>query len=133
MFHGVTDSTARLEYANQSGALNESYSDIFGAIIANLDDPNVDSWNWNIGEGMNAGGKPFRNMQDPALFGQPANMKSFRKLPNTARGDWGGVHVNSGIHTKCACLMLTARDGTGARVLTPADVPCTFIVALNHQ
>ena len=41
MFHGVTDHTARLEYACQSGALNESYSDIFGIIVANLgeDDP----------------------------------------------------------------------------------------------
>jgi Zn-dependent metalloprotease len=133
MFHGVTDSTARLEYANQSGALNESYSDIFGAIIANLDKPNVDSWNWNIGEGMNVGGKPFRNMQDPARFGQPANMKSFRKLPNTARGDWGGVHVNSGIHNKCAFLMLTARDGAGAPVLTPPDVAAIFYLSLTQQ
>ena len=36
MFHGVTDMTSRLEYALQSGALNESYSDIFGVIIANF-------------------------------------------------------------------------------------------------
>jgi Zn-dependent metalloprotease len=36
MFHGVTDHTSRLEYAFQPGALNESYSDIFGTIVANL-------------------------------------------------------------------------------------------------
>jgi Zn-dependent metalloprotease len=133
MFHGVTDMTARLEYANQSGALNESYSDIFGTIIANFDNPNVDTWNWNVGEGMNVGGKPFRNMKDPTLFGQPAHMKNFRKLPNTRKGDWGGVHVNSGIHNKCAFLVLTARNAAGTFALTPREVAAVFYVGLTQQ
>lgn len=133
MFHGVTDSTARLEYANQSGALNESYSDIFGITIANFDNPNVDSWNWNVGEGMNTGGQPFRNMKDPTLFGQPADMKNFRRLPNTDRGDWGGVHINSGIHNKCAFLMLTSKNGAGAFVLSPQQVAAVFYLALTQQ
>jgi Zn-dependent metalloprotease len=133
MFHGVTDSTARLEYANQSGALNESYSDIFGTIIANLDNPDVGSWDWDVGEGMDTGGKPFRNMQDPTLFDQPAHMKDFRDLPNTQRGDWGGVHINSGIHNKCAFLILTAKDDSGAFVLTPQEVAAVFYVSLTQQ
>ena len=133
MFHGVTDRTARLEYANQSGALNESYSDIFGTIIANLDTPDVGAWNWNVGEGMDAGGKPFRNMQDPTKFGQPAQMKDFKKLPNTDRGDWGGVHVNSGIHNRCAYLILTAKDATGAYALTPREVAAVFYVSLTQH
>jgi Zn-dependent metalloprotease len=133
MFHGVTDSTARLEYANQPGALNESYSDIFGTIIANLDNPNVDTWNWNIGEGMNVDGKPFRNMKDPTLFRQPAHMRDFRKLPNTQKGDWGGVHINSGIHNKCAFLILTAKDAAGAFVLTPRQVAAIFYLSLTQQ
>ena len=49
MFHGVTDHTARLEYVTQSGALNESYSDIFGTIIANYRKP-IGRWQWNIGD-----------------------------------------------------------------------------------
>ena len=133
MFHGVTDSTSRLEYANQPGALNESYSDIFGIIIANFDNPNVDSWNWNVGEGMSTGGRPFRNMKDPTLFGQPAVMKNFQTLPNTERGDWGGVHINSGIHNKAAFLMLTAKDAAGAFVLTPQQVAAFFYLALTQQ
>jgi Zn-dependent metalloprotease len=133
MFHGVTDHTARLEYANQPGALNESYSDIFGTIIANLDNPDVGSWNWNIGEGMSRGGKPFRNMADPTLYGQPAHMKNFRKLSNDEKGDWGGVHINSGIHNKCAYLMLTAKDRSGAFVLTPQQVAAVFYVSLTQQ
>src|SRR5262249_7098223 len=54
MFHGVTSSTARLEYVTQSGALNESYSDIFGVIIANFDNLDIPNWNWKIGEGLSA-------------------------------------------------------------------------------
>jgi len=133
MFHGVTDKTARLEYANQSGALNESYSDIFGVIMANLDTPGVDAWNWNIGEGMDVGGKPFRNMKDPTLLDQPAHMRNFRRLPNTENGDWGGVHINSGIHNKCAFLMLTAKDSRGAFVLTPQQVAAVFYVSLTQH
>jgi Zn-dependent metalloprotease len=133
MFHGVTDSTARLEYANQSGALNESYSDIFGTIIANLGNPAVDSWNWNVGEGMDVGGKPFRNMKDPTLFGQPDHMKNFRRLPDTAEGDWGGVHINSGIHNKCAFLILTSKDSAGVPVFTPQQVAAVFYVNLTQQ
>jgi len=133
MFHGVTDSTARLEYANQSGALNESYSDIFGTIIANLSNPDVGSWDWDVGEGMAPGGKPFRSMQDPTLFDQPDNMKNFRNLPNNQGGDWGGVHINSGIHNKCAFLILTAKDDSGAFVLTPQEVAAVFYVSLTQQ
>jgi Zn-dependent metalloprotease len=133
MFHGVTDSTARLEYANQSGALNESYSDIFGTIITNLSNPNVDTWNWNLAEGMDVGGKPFRNMKDPAKFGQPDHMKKFRKLRNTEQEDWGGVHINSGIHNKCAFLILTAKDAAGAPVFTPQQVAGIFYITLTQQ
>jgi Zn-dependent metalloprotease len=133
MFHGVTDSTARLEYANQSGALNESYSDIFGTIIANFDNPDVGSWNWNVGEGMAPGGKPFRSMQNPTKFGQPAHMKNFRKLPNTEDGDWGGVHTNSGIHNKAAFLVLTSKDGAGKFVFAPKEVAALFYVCLTQH
>jgi len=132
MFHGVTDSTARLEYANQSGALNESYSDIFGTIIANFDNPDIGSWNWNVGEGLD-GGKPFRSMEDPPKFGQPDNMKNFRKLPNTRAGDNGGVHTNSGIHNKAAFLVLTSKDSAGSFVFTAKEVAAVFYVCLTQH
>ena len=51
MFHGVTDNTSRLQYAKQSGALNESYSDIFGVIVANFSKAKIDDWNWSSGSG----------------------------------------------------------------------------------
>ena len=49
MMHGVTDMTSRLEYAFQPGALNESYSDIFGVIIANRPNANPRTWKWQMG------------------------------------------------------------------------------------
>jgi len=133
MFHGVTDSTARLEYVAQSGALNESYSDIFGIIIANFDNPNTLTWNWKVGEGLSPDGKPFRDMQKPSLFGQPENMKNFVKLPLTRKGDNGGVHTNSGIHNKAAYNILTAKDSSGQLVFKPAEAAAIFYLALTQQ
>jgi len=132
MFHGVTDSTARLEYAVQSGALNESYSDIFGIIIANFSNPDPRTWNWKVGEGLSPSGKPFRDMQNPTLFGQPDHMKKFKVLPNTQKGDWGGVHTNSGIHNKAAFNILTAVNA-GNLALTPTEVAQVFYLALTQQ
>jgi Zn-dependent metalloprotease len=120
MFHGVTEATARLEYAGQSGALNESYSDIFGIIVANFSTANTRDWNWKIGEGLSPDGKPFRDMSNPAAFGQPAHMKDFKVLPNNRAGDWGGVHTNSGIHNKAAYNILMAADPQGEPVLKTA-------------
>jgi Zn-dependent metalloprotease len=133
MFHGVTDFTARLEYVNQSGAMNESYSDIFGVIIANFSNPDTRTWSWKIGEGLSPDGKPFRDMKDPTLFDQPANMKNFKLLPSTENGDWGGVHTNSGIHNKAAYNILTAEDGAGNLALTPKEVAAIFYLALTQQ
>jgi Zn-dependent metalloprotease len=133
MFHGVTDSTARLEYALQSGALNESYSDIFGIIIANFSNPDQRTWSWKVGDGLTASGKPFRDMSDPTLFGQPAHMDDFKVLPNTRKGDNGGVHTNSGIHNKAAFNILTAVEEGGNLIFTPQEVAAVFYLALTQQ
>jgi len=133
MFHGVTDTTSRLEYALQSGALNESYSDIFGVIINNFSNPDIINWNWQIGAGLDTGGNPFRDMRTPTLFGQPDNMKNFKVLPNNERNDFGGVHTNSGIHNKAAYNVLTSLDVNKKLVFTAADVAGVFYIALTQQ
>ncbi|MDR6609075.1 M4 family metallopeptidase [Pseudomonas synxantha] len=132
MFHGVTDSTSRLEYSGQSGALNESYSDIFGILIANWIEPDTKNWKWTIGDGFGRGGAPFRNFADPTKRDQPDNMRDFRVSPNTYDGDWGGVHINSGIHNKACYLMLSAEDASGM-VFIPAEVAAIFYLALTQQ
>ena len=133
MFHGVTEATARLEYVAQSGALNESISDIFGIIIANFLEPDPRTWNWKVGEGLSPKGEPFRDMSDPTLHGQPAHMKDFKVLPRTRSGDWGGVHTNSGIHNKAAFNILSAVDASGNLILSPKEVAAIFYLALSQR
>lgn len=98
--HGVIQNEANLAYQNQSGALNESFADIFGAMI--------DRDDWLIGEDIsNPSVFPsgsMRSMQDPHnggnsnnFYWQPKHMNEFVNLPNTQQGDFGGVHINSGI------------------------------------
>jgi Zn-dependent metalloprotease len=105
--HGVTQYTAKLEYQDQPGALNESFSDVFGSLVKqyhNGDD--VESADWLIGSGILApgvNGKALRSMKapgtaydDPKLGGkdpQPAKMADYIETSE----DNGGVHLNSGI------------------------------------
>ena len=95
--HAVTRSTSGLIYANQSGALNESYSDVFAAMV----DPD-----WLIGEDV-AGGA-FRDMSNPPAFGQPDHVSELCTPTNdycSQATDFGGVHTNSGITNNVAFLM----------------------------
>ncbi|WP_100332045.1 M4 family metallopeptidase [Bacillus xiapuensis] len=90
--HAVTDTTADLEYRNQSGALNESFSDVFGYFL----DPD-----YLIGEDVYTPGKPgdaLRSMSNPEAYGQPSHFKDYVYTT----GDNGGVHTNSGIPNKAA-------------------------------
>lgn len=133
MFHGVTDSSSRLAYMFQSGALNESYSDIFGAIIANFSNPNMLTWTWEIGSGLGEGGAAIRDLSNPRRFNQPDRMAKFVVLPNTRRGDSGGVHINSGIHNKAAFNVMTSVDATGRALFTPEQAAGIFYLALTQQ
>jgi Zn-dependent metalloprotease len=134
MFHGVTDYTSRLEYQTQAGALNESYSDIFGTIIFNLGKP-FGRWVWEIGKGFDGPGTALRSMSDPTLHDQPKHMRDFRvaKPPYTFdRNDYGYVHDNSGIHNYAAYKIMTAKLA-GKYVFTPRQVAALFYIALTDQ
>jgi len=132
--HGITDATARIEYLGESGALNESYSDIFGVIVANIGQADVKKWNWLIGEGVHGPDEDaLRDMRNPEKLDQPSHMADYRKLPKTENGDWGGVHINSGIHNKAAYNMLTAKDAQGQYLLKPREVAALFYLALTQN
>ena len=64
--HGVTEHTADLVYAYESGALNESFSDIFGVSIEWYAKPG--SANWLMGDEL---GTAFRSMANPSIYGDP--------------------------------------------------------------
>ena len=133
MFHGVTDSTARLEYHVQSGAMNESYSDIFGTIVANRGNDDPRTWDWNLGENLFVGDEPLRDLSDPPRFGDPAHMDDFVVKPDDRGGDWGGVHTNSGIHNKAAYNLLTAENDDGTLALTADESAAVFYLALTQR
>ena len=132
IFHGVTEATARLDYFGETGALNESYSDIFGVLIANFGQADVGQWDWKIGEELDGSGLPLRDLSDPPKCGQPGHMKDFKQLPFTAAGDWGGVHTNSGIHNKAFFNLITAKSA-GASLFDAGTVARLFYLTLTEQ
>ncbi|HAK42006.1 MAG TPA: peptidase M4 family protein, partial [Clostridium sp.] len=50
-------------------------------------------------------GDALRSLSNPTLYDQPAHMNNYQNLPNTEDGDWGGVHINSGIPNKAAYII----------------------------
>ena len=127
LFHGVTGATARLIYLGETGALNESYSDIFGALIANGARPDIAKWDWQVGCGV-----AVRDMQDPTRHNQPRLMKDFINVPLTQKDDSGAVHVNSGIHNYAAFNVMSANNGR-AFIFRPNELAAMFYVALTQQ
>jgi Zn-dependent metalloprotease len=122
--HGVTQYTAGLKYESQSGALNEHFSDVFGTLVKqwSLKQNNPSTAGWLIGEGLfkpSINGKALRSMSDPGTAyndpasglgkdPQPAHMNDYKQLPNTEAGDYGGVHINSGIPNRAFYLAAQA-------------------------
>lgn len=122
--HGVTEHTAGFEYHNQSGALNESLSDVFGSLVKQWSlKQAADEADWLIGADVWTPGidaDALRSMKAPGhaynnpLFGkdpQPDRMSKFVHLPDTEEGDNGGVHFNSGIPNKAFYLTAVGIGG----------------------
>ena len=113
--HGVTDFTANLVYLGQSGALNESMSDVFGSLIKQRSlGQAADQADWLIGADIVAEafpGKALRSMAEPgtAYQGdpQPGHMDDY----DPTRLDNYGVHINSGIPNRAFHKFATALGG----------------------
>jgi len=101
--HGVTQYESNLFYYYQSGAINESFSDLWGEFVdlTNGDGTDTPGVRWQLGEDASIGA--FRNMQNPPAFGDPDKMTSVYYVKGA--GDNGGVHTNSGINNKAVALM----------------------------
>jgi hypothetical protein len=118
--HGVTEMESNMAYRGQSGALNESLSDVYGNLIKQYArGQSADKADWLVGEGIwkeNVKGRGLRDMlnpgtayDDPAVGKdpQPAHMKDYYKT----YGDNGGVHYNSGIPNKAFATFAQAVGG----------------------
>jgi bacillolysin len=111
--HGVTEFSANLVYAYQPGALNESFSDIFGEAIDLMNSSeNEPGEEWRVGEGIVPGG--LRDMRNPPTFGDPDSCTS--PSYHCAASDSGGVHTNSGVPNKAFVLMVEGGTHNGVAV-----------------
>ncbi len=102
--HGVTQYAAALVYQDEPGALNESFSDIFGNTIERFARPGQNSW--LIAEDFGA----FRNMANPAQFSNPDTYQGTFWVTGTF--DNGGVHFNSGVQNLWYKLLADGGAGT---------------------
>lgn len=88
--HGICQHTCNLTYSYESGALNEAFSDIWGACVEYYAAPSKDTW--LCGEDI---GDPLRDMSNPNAKQQPDTYKGDQWYSGS--GDNGGVHYNSGV------------------------------------
>ncbi|MER5637350.1 M4 family metallopeptidase [Kitasatospora sp. NPDC002227] len=118
--HGVTQYSAGLDYHDQSGALNESVSDVFGSLVKQyaLRQSAADA-DWLIGAGLLAPGiqgVALRSMKAPGTayddpqLGKDPQPAHLRDYVDTSE-DEGGVHINSGIPNHAFYLLATALGG----------------------
>jgi Zn-dependent metalloprotease len=118
--HGVTQYEASLAYQGQPGALNESMSDVFGALVKQKSlNQTAQEADWIIGAGLftsRVNGVGIRSMKapgtaydDPVLGKdpQPAHMKDYVSTYE----DNGGVHINSGIPNRAFYIAATEIGG----------------------
>ena len=140
--HGVIEDEGGLLYRGQSGALNESIADVFGALAEqHRDGQTVDEATWLIGEGIFTDavqGVALRSLKAPGtaydddVLGkdpQPAHMRDYVET----RDDNGGVHINSGIPNHAFYLTAKALGGHAweragliwYRTLTSGTLPST--------
>jgi Zn-dependent metalloprotease len=103
--HGLTERTSNLDYQDESGALNESFSDIFGTAVEWFADSTLG--NWLIGEDI---GGAFRSMSNPNTYSDPDTYTGTYWYTGTA--DNGGVHTNSNVQNHWYYRLSQGGSGT---------------------
>jgi len=106
--HAVTGASANLTYANESGALNESISDIFGSVIQGYGTTGYGTQDYDIGEDRTAGA--IRSLSNPNAHNQPDTYNG--TFWYTGVDDAGGVHTNSGVMNYWFYLVTNGGSGT---------------------
>jgi Zn-dependent metalloprotease/chitodextrinase len=115
--HAVCEKTANLAYQKESGAMNEGFSDIWGACIEYFAAPGKSTW--LIGEDIErrAGSVALRSMSNPKSEGQPDTYGgTYWKVINcgtpTQTNDYCGVHTNSGVLNHWFYILSVGKSGT---------------------
>jgi len=118
--HAVDQTTAHLIYNQESGALNESFSDILGEAFESY---LIGSNDWIMGTKLKS---KIRDMKSPAAFGDPSRMSQYVRTSE----DYGGVHTNSGIPNHAFYLLA---EGLGAKSIGLKDARDIFYRALETK
>ena len=119
--HAVCEKTANLTYSNESGAMNEGLSDIWGASIEAYSVANLGVTSsgakpkstWLIGEEIDKQQAALRSMSDPKSQGQPDYYLGINWYTGTS--DNGGVHTNSGVLNFWYYLIANGKSGTNEK------------------
>jgi Zn-dependent metalloprotease len=135
MTHGVTQYESGLNYINQSGAINESFSDIWGEFVdltngRGNDSPSV---RWLIGEDLPITVIPngaLRSMSNPPTYGAPDPDRMWSRYFYCGTCDHGGVHINSGVGNKTAYLMT---DGGTFNGMTITGLGITKVAKIFYE
>ena len=129
--HAYTQYTSGLIYAYQSGAINESYSDIWGEtidILNNYEDADDDmslrtdgcgsSDRWIIAEDATSinGGNGLRDMWNPPCYGDPGKVTDVAQY-SCGEFDSGGVHINSGVPNHAYALLVDGGTYNGQTIM----------------
>lgn len=129
LLHGIIAKTSRLKYEGETGALNESYADIFGIIISNSEQADLSSWNWELGEELSRSRLALRDFSYPEKRGQPSHYDQFV----ITESDHKGVHTNSGIHNMAAYNVMTHRLNGGDYTFTIREFTILFYLTVTQQ
>ncbi len=134
--HGVTEHESNLYYYYQSGAINESFSDVWGEFVDLTNSSGTDTagTRWQMGEDIPGFGA-IRDMQDPTVFGDPDKMTSGFYYTVTcgslgSQCDNGGVHFNSGVNNKAVYLMV---DGDTFNGKTVTGIGITKVAKIYYR
>ncbi|HOZ47005.1 MAG TPA: M4 family metallopeptidase [Candidatus Hydrogenedentes bacterium] len=117
--HGVTRNESNLIYMGESGAINETFSDVWGEFVdlTNGRGNDTEEVRWLVGEDLPESIGVIRNMADPPEYGLPDRMGSpYWRPTDWIWDDQGGVHTNCGVGSKLCYLLTDGDDFNGYRI-----------------
>ena len=131
--HGVTQFESGLVYQNESGAINESLSDVFGEAVDLTNGQGTDTaaTRWQLFE--DSPGGPYRDMEDPAAVTTQGAASPDKMTSSNwwfGPGDNGGVHFNSGVGNKAAFLLT---DGQTFNTFTVSPIGLEKTVRIFYE
>jgi len=108
--HGVTGNSAGLIYSGEPGALNESFSDIFGAAVEFYSEGDA-MGDWLVGEDVYLTSGAIRSMSNPNAFSDPDTYLGEYWHDTKLSDDNGGIHTNSGVQNHWFYLLSEGGSG----------------------